>query len=134
MTAEGARMTHPKILVVDDDDAIRETLGGVLASEGYDVALAENGARALEAVRHGERPDHVLLDLMMPVMSGWEFLEVADADELLKSIPILVVSAMSAPLACNRASGGVRKCFSKPIDLDALLEAVRTYGGAADAE
>jgi CheY-like chemotaxis protein len=127
-------MTHPKILVVDDDDAIRETLGGVLASEGYDVALAENGARALEAVRHGERPDLVLLDLMMPVMSGWEFLELADTDESLRSIPILVVSAMSAPLACNGEHGGVRKCFAKPIDLDALLEAVRTYGGAAAAQ
>lgn len=124
-------MTHPKILVVDDDDAIRETLGGVLASEGYEVALAENGQRALEAVRRGDRPDLVVLDLMMPVMSGWEFLEVADADESLRSIPILIVSAMAAPLACNGHSGGVRKCFAKPIDLDALLDAVRAYGGAA---
>jgi CheY-like chemotaxis protein len=127
-------MTNPKILVVDDDDAIRETLGGVLASEGYEVALAENGARALEVVREGVRPDLVLLDLMMPVMSGWEFLEVADSDDKLRSIPILIVSAMAAPLACQGVRGGVRMCFAKPIDLDALLDAVKEYSGPADAE
>lgn len=127
-------MTNPKILVVDDDDAIRETLGGVLSSEGYDVALAENGQRALDFVRDGERPDLVLLDLMMPVMSGWEFLEVADADDKLRSIPILIVSAMAAPLACQGVKGGVRMCFSKPIDLDALLDAVKEYSGPAEAE
>ncbi len=124
-------MTNPKILVVDDDDAIRETLGGVLASEGYDVALAENGQRALDFVHDGERPDLVLLDLMMPVMSGWEFLELADTDDKLRGIPILIVSAMAAPLACQGAKGGVRMCFSKPIDLDALLDAVKTYSGPA---
>jgi two-component system response regulator CpxR len=104
------------VLVVDDDQAIREVIAEVLRDEGYDVVCAENGVQALRELRRDHHPDVMLLDLMMPVMSGWELLEAVQADERLAKIPVLVVSAMTAP--------GVRACIPKPLDLDVLLRAV----------
>jgi CheY-like chemotaxis protein len=114
---------HPRVLVVDDDVAIRETLHDVLESAGYKVGLAENGARALESMRT-DAPDVVVLDLMMPVMSGWEVLEAAEEEAELRSIPILVISAMAAPVADGEREGGVRMCLPKPLELDVLLAAL----------
>jgi CheY-like chemotaxis protein len=103
------------ILVVDDDEAIREAVGEVLVDEGYRVLFAENGLRALEILRT-RAPAAILLDLMMPVMSGWEVLEaVAESSELAR-IPIIVLSAMSAPPG--------HAFLSKPVNLDELLELV----------
>ncbi len=115
------------ILVVDDDRDIRETLGEILHHEGYHVEMAENGARALELIRRGPAPSLVLLDLMMPVMSGWEFLEMAETDEELAGIPVVVVSAMPAPLAPADARGGVKACLHKPLQLQQLLNLVHQY-------
>jgi CheY-like chemotaxis protein len=107
---------RPNVLVVDDDQAIREVIAEVLRDEGYEVVCAENGVQALDALRKNRRPDLVLLDLMMPVMSGWEVLEEIQADDQLARIPVVVVSAMNAP--------GVREHLAKPIDLDRLLDTV----------
>jgi two-component system response regulator CpxR len=115
------------ILVVDDDRDIRETLGEILLHEGYHVEMAENGAKAIELIRRGPAPALVLLDLMMPVMSGWEFLEMAETDHELAEIPVLVVSAMPAPLAPADARGGVKACLHKPLRLDQLLDLVHQY-------
>jgi two-component system response regulator CpxR len=120
------------ILVVDDDRDIRETLGEILLHEGYHVELAENGAKAIELIRRGPAPALVLLDLMMPVMSGWEFLEMAETDPGLAEIPVLVVSAMPAPLAPAEARGGVKACLHKPLRLDQLLDLVHQYADTAD--
>jgi CheY-like chemotaxis protein len=115
-TSEEVRKTHrPHVLVVDDDDAIREVIAEVLRDEGYDVASAGNGLQALDALRQNP-PDLVLLDLMMPVMSGWEFLEEIQASTKWSRIPIVVVSAMNAP--------GVSEHLAKPIDLEHLLATV----------
>jgi two-component system response regulator CpxR len=115
------------ILVVDDDRDIRETLAEILLHEGYHVEMAENGAKAIELIRRGPAPALVLLDLMMPVMSGWEFLEMAETDHDLADIPVLVVSAMPAPLAPAEAKGGVKACLHKPLKLDQLLDLVHQY-------
>jgi two-component system response regulator CpxR len=119
------------ILVVDDDRDIRETLGEILQHEGYHVEMAENGAKAVELIRRGPAPALVLLDLMMPVMSGWEFLELAENDHDLADIPVLVVSAMPAPLAPAEAKGGVKACLHKPLKLDQLLDLVHQYADHA---
>ena len=104
-----------KVLVVDDDVEIRETLSALLQHEGYDVSRAENGVQALEQLRRFH-PDVVLLDLMMPVMSGWEVLDALQESGEIDQIPIIVVSAMGAP--------GARACLRKPVDLDELLAVV----------
>jgi CheY-like chemotaxis protein len=103
------------VLVVDDDAEIRETLSALLEHEGYTVLSAENGKQALEHL-HQTTPSCVLLDLMMPVMSGWEVLEEVQESAELSTIPIVVVSAMCAP--------GARHCLQKPVDLDELLDVV----------
>lgn len=110
----GTRRTS--ILVVDDDEAIRQVIAEVLREEGYDVVCAENGAQALVELGKPDRPDLVLLDLMMPVMSGWEVLEHLEARDKLAEVPIVVVSAMTAPGVCEH--------LAKPIDLDDLLSTV----------
>jgi CheY-like chemotaxis protein len=104
------------VLVVDDDEAIRDVVAEVLREEGYDVVCAQNGAQALRQLEGDGRTDLVLLDLMMPVMSGWEVLEEMQSNERLSRIPVVIVSAMSAP--------GVREHLAKPIDLDRLLDTV----------
>jgi two-component system response regulator CpxR len=103
------------VLVVDDDAEIRETLSALLQHEGYTVLRAENGVQALDQLRR-MHPNCVLLDLMMPVMSGWEVLEEIQESEELKRIPVVVVSAMCAP--------GAKACLQKPVDLDELLDVV----------
>ncbi|MDP9037063.1 MAG: response regulator [Myxococcota bacterium] len=109
--------THrPTVLVVDDDKAIREIVAEVLRDEGYDVVCAQNGLEALCELGKDHRPDLMLLDLMMPVMSGWEVLEQLESSEELSRIPVIVVSAMSAP--------GASEHLPKPIDLDRLLATV----------
>ena len=109
------------VLVVDDDQAIREVISEVLVDEGYQVVCAENGAEALRELRKQDGPDLMLLDLMMPVMSGWEVLEQLQSNPDLPHIPIVVVSAMTAP--------GVTEHMPKPINLDRLLATVERLTG-----
>jgi two-component system response regulator CpxR len=104
------------VLVVDDDETIREVIAEVLRDEGYTVACAENGEQALRELSSGPHTDLVLLDLMMPVMSGWELIEELQADSKLSQIPIVIVSAMNCP--------GAAEHLAKPIDLTRLLDTV----------
>ncbi len=112
MRDHGAR----NVLVVDDDETIREVIAEVLRDEGYIVACAENGEQALRELNCGLHADLVLLDLMMPVMSGWELIEELQADSKLSQIPIIIVSAMTCP--------GAAEHLAKPIDLKRLLDTV----------
>ena len=126
-----------EILVVDDDLGIREALTGLLESEGYRVRCAENGAVALALVREAHKPDLMLLDLMMPVLSGFELLELLDdGDPDLRAVPIFVVSAFNAPLTAACERGGVKRCFGKPFDAEDLRAAIHdrlAESGAAAA-
>jgi len=107
---------RPSVLVVDDDLAIREVVSEVLRDEGYEVTVAADGVQAMSALRRAPHPDLMLLDLMMPVMSGWEVLEQIHDDSELARVPVVVVSAMTAP--------GGHEHLAKPIDLDRLLATV----------
>jgi two-component system response regulator CpxR len=123
----------PRVLVVDDDRFIRESLDDLLSEEGYEVELADNGVAALAAIRDGH-PDLVLLDLMMPVLSGWEVLEQLDEERGGSGggVPVIVISAFPAPVSAILGRG-VRACFGKPLDTHLLLEAVRIWGGPPGA-
>jgi CheY-like chemotaxis protein len=108
------------VIVVDDDDDFRESLCEALRSEGYDVRAARNGAEALLLAR-AVSPGAIVLDLMMPVMNGFELMDALDADPLLARVPRFVLTAVAPPEM--RSLGGV-PCFSKSLDVDELLYAV----------
>jgi CheY-like chemotaxis protein len=110
------------VLVADDDDGIRQAVADALDFEGYQVVTAANGAEALERVRT-TRPAAVVLDLMMPVMDGWEFMEACRREQLCEGIPVLVMSAYQH-LADTAPTLGANACIAKPFDLDVLLGAV----------
>ncbi len=115
------------VLIVDDEEDIRETLRFALELEGFQVLRAENGKAALALLAESPvRPSLILLDLMMPVMDGYEFLERAHADASLKDIPIVVISAFNQRDPLEHARAFLRK----PLGLDALLEAVGRYAAA----
>ena len=113
-----------RVLVVDDDADIRETVRLILADEGYEVDDAADGSAALAQLRSGARPDVILLDLMMPVMNGWQFREAQQADPLLAAIPIIVISA-DARLRDQATQFGGR-FLAKPVDIESLLAAIET--------
>lgn len=110
------------VLVVEDDESIRNVISDVLEDRGFTVAAAANGAEALAYLRTS-RPDVMVLDLLMPVMHGWEFMESYAERTGGESIPIVVVSVNPAlPRSYDRF--GVRDIVGKPFDVDKLLLSV----------
>lgn len=116
-------MACKTILLVEDDDDIRSTLQEVLELEGYSVVPAAHGQEAFDRLDEIERPCLILLDLMMPVMNGWEFLEQQKKHAKFSSIPVLVVSAAGEKARTAPAQGFVKK----PIEVDGLLELIKKY-------
>jgi CheY-like chemotaxis protein len=112
-----------RVLVVDDDADVRDLLAAVLKSEGYEVLTAENGAAALSVLRE-TLPDLIVLDLMMPVMNGWEFRETQRAYPEYAAIPVVCLSGHHAAHA-HAAALGISECIQKPLDVDYLVEVVR---------
>src|SRR5205823_10882108 len=120
-TGKTAR-TVKKILVVDDDPAIRDVVVDILEMSDYKVKTASNGAEALDQIR-SEQPAAVLLDLMMPVMDGWEFLRRCRECASCASVPVVVMSA--AHDAAEAASVvGAQGYLAKPFDMDKVLDVV----------
>jgi len=118
--------TPPLVLVVDDDPDILEAICEILGMEGYRVAQARHGAEALARVA-AERPDVILLDLMMPVMDGVAFAEALRTRHPGCDIPVLVISADANP---ERAGGLQARAFlAKPFDLETLLAQVAAATG-----
>ena len=117
-------MTAQRILVVEDDDDIRDTLREVLAAEGYDVAEARDGVDAFAHLKDGV--DHVsliLLDMMMPRMDGWTFVDHQTNNPAIAAIPVVVLSA--APRNQLRDIRAVA-ILQKPLNFDELLAVLRT--------
>jgi len=114
------------IMIIEDDESIRDMLGECLTDEGYQVLSARHGQDALAQLRGGgQLPDLILLDLAMPIMNGWEFLEVQRADAWLARIPVVVLSA-DRSLQSNPVPGS-SAALAKPIDVDVLLDLVASY-------
>jgi CheY-like chemotaxis protein len=87
--------SKPRILVAENDESSLKILLDLLESEGYEATGSVNGADALQKIRNGKRPDLILLDLDMPILSGTEFLTVRESDPLLLMIPVIVLSGMT---------------------------------------
>jgi CheY-like chemotaxis protein len=122
-------MTKPRILIVEDDASVREALAVFLEGEGYSVSEAGDGAEALACLRGSESFGLILLDLMMPVMSGWEFRDVQAKDPALASIPVVVITADNSAVQ-QAARAGVAGCLLKPLEFPELLSYVDRYCGA----
>ncbi len=111
------------VLLVEDDGDVREALADVLREHGYDVAWAADGAEAIRALRSGLRPAAILLDLMMPVMDGFQFRAEQRSDPALARIPVIVVSADRA-IDRDAAALGAAAKLAKPARVDDLLATV----------
>lgn len=110
------------VLLVEDDPDIRESLGEFLTDQGYEVETAQNGQEGLRQLEK-HKPGLVLLDLMMPVMNGWQFLEKKKTEPEISKVPVLVISAVpGAPYV-----PGALATLKKPIDLHRLMDFVELY-------
>src|SRR4051812_48407004 len=113
-----------KLLIVEDDEAIRHMMQDVLEIEGYEIVTAADGQEGLELLRSSdETPCVIILDMMMPRMNGWQFLDEQRLDPRFSGIPVIVCSAYTESAKAVRPSAFV----AKPVQLPSLTNAVRSF-------
>src|SRR5271170_4032446 len=110
------------VLIVEDDDGAREALSDCLEMEGITVAAARNGKEALDYLHRAPPPKVILLDLYMPVMTGWEFRAEQKKDAMIADIPVVVVTAFGSAVTKQIDANLI---LHKPLDLDRLLNVIR---------
>lgn len=112
------------ILIIDDEDAIRESLKDVLELQGYNVTTAKDGKEGISTLsKMNQTPCMILLDLMMPGMNGWDFLDFQRSTPVYASIPVIICSAYEA----SARSIGTSPVILKPVKLNSLLDAVTAF-------
>mgnify|MGYP001051369557 CR=1 FL=1 len=117
-------MSLPTVFIIEDDVDTRDMLAKFLELEGYNVELAANGRQALDLLTSGTNVNVIVLDLMMPVMDGWEFRRRQVEDARLRNIPTIVVSAAGRERLAQISADAY---LSKPVDMDELLERVAQF-------
>ena len=118
-----------KIFIVEDDQAIRETFEDVLRSEGYGVESFSDGQKAIDRLRKAPEPCLVLLDMMMPVMNGEQFMEhFHTLPATILPIPVFLVSAASNQEQSKKL--GCKGFVKKPVDIDVFLSIVKQFCSA----
>ena len=117
-------MTEKRVLVVDDEIHIVHVVAIKLRNNGYEVLTAENGEQAYETAL-AEKPDIIVTDCQMPVMSGLEFVEKLRADEELKKIPVIMLTARSFDISEDvKKQYDIAGCISKPFSPKELLRCI----------
>jgi CheY-like chemotaxis protein len=119
------------VLIVDDDGAIHRALSQILEEEGYETAVASDGGAALQMLRAGLRPGAILLDLMMPVMDGWDFRADQLRDPALREIPVIVLSAAGFSPETIRDQLSGADLVRKPAALTDILDALTRSCGVS---
>jgi CheY-like chemotaxis protein len=112
------------VLIVEDDEDLRDMMAQMLNIEGFTAASVANGQEALDYLHRAPKPHVILLDLMMPVMDGWEFRRQQQADPDIAPVPVIVLSAL------DQARAGITDAtafLKKPLDFDRLLNLVRYH-------
>jgi two-component system, chemotaxis family, chemotaxis protein CheY len=123
---EYQRTKMPCVLIVEDDDDVREFMELLVSSSGYETMTARDGQEALLRMRQ-RRPCMVLLDLQMPRMDGWQFRERQLEDPSLARVPVVCITAFFDPELVTRKLG--IRCLNKPVDLPTVISAVETTCG-----
>jgi CheY-like chemotaxis protein len=113
-------VTRPKILIVEDDSAIRRLYALGLNQRGFEVKLAANGAEAVERIESGEKPDVMLLDWLMPLMDGGEVLSRIGSDDGKETIRVIVISGRPAPPP-ETLDPRIRCWLTKPVTVEDLI-------------
>ena len=118
-----------KILVIEDDVYIRDSVKELLEEEGFQVMCAANGKEALDTLwTESELPQLILLDLMMPIMDGYDFCKIQESDPRLRSLPVVLISA-DGQVEKKRARIGSREVLKKPLSIDTILNTVERFCG-----
>jgi adenylate cyclase len=126
---DGSHAAEPLVLLADDELAVTDTLRETLKAEGFRVAVARDGREALEVLQQ-RRPDVVLLDIMMPNLSGFELLETMGRTSGLEGIPVVILSARGDEADTRRGIElGARRFISKPFDVRELVAELRLQAG-----
>ena len=121
-----------KVLLVDDDFGILDGLSDFLESQGFSVVPASNGIDALNQLRSGLRVGVIVLDVMMPMMDGWDFRAEQLADPSLRDIPVVVISASGFTSDILQRQFYAHEVLAKPLELDRLLRALKDVCGGSD--
>ena len=127
-------MSAASIMIVEDDADVRETMAQVLESEGHRVTTARDGTDALEAFARGERPQLIVLDLMMPGMNGWEFRARQREHPSWARIPVVILSACGDSATEIVRDTEVHAYLRKPFKVRALVSALAQVGELRVAE
>ncbi len=116
-----------KIMVVDDEPDVRNVVARLLKRRGYEVEVCESAEEAIEKLRSGERPDLLLMDLMMPGMSGIDACRLIKSDPELKDIPVVILTVMAEPETKEEsASAGADAHVDKPINTQKLYDTIES--------
>jgi CheY-like chemotaxis protein len=131
-----SRPSRPQevVLIVDDDHAVRESVSGLLADEGFSPVGFADGVDALAAIRAGLKPSVILLDISMPRMDGWDFRNAQRGDPALKDLPVALITAAGFSEGTIRLQFGEIPLLRKPIRPAELLELVARLSGRGTAE
>ena len=113
-----------RVLIVDDDIGVRAWIKDRLAERGYSATTAGDGEEALKLLREGQVPDAIVLDLMMPGMSGWEFLDAKADDETLRALPVLVMTSHEHPPVGLKHVVGL---FRKPDEVARMIDTLDSH-------
>jgi CheY-like chemotaxis protein len=122
------KLRNKIVLIVDDEDRNSFALGSYLETLDMKIAVAKNGEEAIAALEHGIQPDIILLDMMMPVMDGYETLAVLNGNDLFKTIPVIAVTARAMKGDREKCiEAGALDYISKPIDLRVLIDKLNKW-------
>lgn len=113
------------VLIVEDESYLCELIADVLQAEGHHTRTAANGREALDALQ-SYTPDLILLDLMMPIMDGWEVIGALRTNPELANIPVVIITAIY-DLKRTQQETGAKAVLTKPFDIDQLAEVVKIY-------
>jgi CheY-like chemotaxis protein len=124
-TLPGTARSAP-VMIVEDDDDVRNAMAELLEGEGYDLVVAQNGVEALEALRE-QRPSLVLVDLLMPVMNGVELIGRLRSEAAWRDIPVVVMTAANDRIVGLDVESLNVPVLKKPVDLASLAQVLADY-------